>query len=94
MNVHELFHFLVFLYQKGGKETILEEELEFKGIEEEEEEESLVDIDRSSAEGDKDKGEERFGFMNVFVHLLSLCVSLLNNSEIAWVWKNSVLDFF
>lgn len=59
MNVHELFHFLVFLSQKGGKETILEEELEFKGIEEEEEEESLIDIDRSSAEGDKDKGEER-----------------------------------
>lgn len=93
MNVHELFHFLVFLSQKGGKETILEEELEFKGIEEEEEEESLIDIDRSSAEGDKDKGEERLWFMNVFVHLLSLCVSLLNNNEIAWVWKKSVLDF-
>ncbi|XP_008284436.1 PERQ amino acid-rich with GYF domain-containing protein 1 isoform X2 [Stegastes partitus] len=42
--------------KKGGKETILEEELEFKGIEEEDdEEESLVDIERNSAEGDKDK---------------------------------------
>ncbi len=50
---------LVFLYQKGGKETILEEELEFKGIEEEEEEESLTDTEKNSAEGDKDKGEER-----------------------------------
>ncbi|XP_076580506.1 GRB10-interacting GYF protein 1 isoform X1 [Chaetodon auriga] len=41
--------------KKGGKETILEEELEFKGIEEEEEEESLADTERNSAEGDKDK---------------------------------------
>ncbi|XP_028284678.1 GRB10-interacting GYF protein 1 isoform X2 [Parambassis ranga] len=41
--------------KKGGKETILEEELEFKGIEEEEEEESLADTERSSAEGDNDK---------------------------------------
>ncbi|KAM7366092.1 hypothetical protein PAMP_015560 [Pampus punctatissimus] len=39
--------------KKGGKETILEEE--FKGIEEEEEEESLADIEKSSADGDKDK---------------------------------------
>ncbi|XP_011604890.1 GRB10-interacting GYF protein 1 [Takifugu rubripes] len=38
--------------KKGGKETILEEELEFKGIEEEEEE---IAEERSSAEGDKDK---------------------------------------
>uniref|UniRef100_A0A4W6ECT8 GRB10 interacting GYF protein 1 n=1 Tax=Lates calcarifer TaxID=8187 RepID=A0A4W6ECT8_LATCA len=40
--------------KKGGKETILEEEFEFKGIEEEEEE-SLADNERNSAEGDKDK---------------------------------------
>lgn len=58
----KVFVFLVVLYQKGGKETILEEELEFKGIEEEEEEESVVDIDRSSAEGDKEKGEGRLSF--------------------------------
>lgn len=43
--------------QKGGKETILEEELEFKGIEEEEEETHADE--RSSAEGDKDNGELR-----------------------------------
>ncbi|XP_054863653.1 GRB10-interacting GYF protein 1 isoform X2 [Amphiprion ocellaris] len=42
--------------KKGGKETILEEELEFKGIEEEEDEEdSLADTERNSAEGDKEK---------------------------------------
>ncbi|XP_041841472.1 GRB10-interacting GYF protein 1 isoform X2 [Melanotaenia boesemani] len=42
--------------KKGGKETILEEELDFKGIEEEEdEEESHPDTERNSAEGDKDK---------------------------------------
>ncbi|XP_015801746.3 GRB10-interacting GYF protein 1 isoform X1 [Nothobranchius furzeri] len=45
--------------KKGGKETILEEELDFKGIEEEEEEEEeeemLPDVDGKSAEGDKDK---------------------------------------
>ncbi|XP_078147880.1 GRB10-interacting GYF protein 1 isoform X2 [Centroberyx gerrardi] len=41
--------------KKGGKETILEEELDFQGIEEEEEEESLVDIERNNAVGDKDK---------------------------------------
>lgn len=47
------------LYQKSGKETILEE-FEFKGIEEEEEEgDSLADMERNSAEGDKDKGEAR-----------------------------------
>lgn len=51
--------FLTLLGQKGGKETILEEELEFKGIEEEDEEESFVDVERSSAEGEKDKGEQR-----------------------------------
>lgn len=35
----------------------MEEELDFKGIEEEDDEESLADTERSSAEGDKDKGE-------------------------------------
>lgn len=50
--------FLVILCQKGGKETILEEEFEFKGIEEEEEEESYADAERNSAEGDKDMGKE------------------------------------
>ncbi|XP_039896599.1 GRB10-interacting GYF protein 1 isoform X3 [Simochromis diagramma] len=41
--------------KKSGKETILEE-FEFKGIEEEEEEgDSLADMERNSAEGDKDK---------------------------------------
>ncbi|XP_051284672.1 GRB10-interacting GYF protein 1 isoform X2 [Dicentrarchus labrax] len=43
-----------FMPMKGGKETILEEEFEFKGIEEEEEEESYADAERNSAEGDKD----------------------------------------
>lgn len=62
---HTLFHFLIFFYQKGGKETILEEELEFKGIDEEEEEESLADTERSSAEGDKDKGEERLKLVDL-----------------------------
>ncbi|KAM7377528.1 hypothetical protein PAMA_014027 [Pampus argenteus] len=38
--------------KKGGKETILEEE--FKGIEEEEEEESLADFEKSSADEDKE----------------------------------------
>ncbi|KAM8881070.1 GRB10-interacting GYF protein 1 [Synchiropus picturatus] len=42
--------------KKGGKETILEEELEFKGIEEEEEEEvSAVANGERPSEGDKDK---------------------------------------
>ncbi|XP_067379678.1 GRB10-interacting GYF protein 1 isoform X1 [Channa argus] len=40
--------------KKGGKETILEE-LDFKGIEEEVDEDTLPDTDRSSAERDKDK---------------------------------------
>ncbi|XP_077401120.1 GRB10-interacting GYF protein 1 isoform X3 [Vanacampus margaritifer] len=44
-----------FMPMKGGKETILEEELEFKGIEEEEEEESLPEPERNSGDGDKDK---------------------------------------
>ncbi|XP_030578390.1 GRB10-interacting GYF protein 1 isoform X3 [Archocentrus centrarchus] len=45
-----------FMPMKSGKETI-PEEFEFKGIEEEEEEEgdSLADMERNSAEGDKDK---------------------------------------
>ncbi|XP_077356716.1 GRB10-interacting GYF protein 1 isoform X2 [Festucalex cinctus] len=41
--------------KKGGKETILEEELEFKGIEEEEEVESLPEPERNTVDGDKDK---------------------------------------
>ncbi|XP_041634792.1 GRB10-interacting GYF protein 1 isoform X2 [Cheilinus undulatus] len=47
--------------KKGGKETILEEELEFKGIEEVEEEESLGDTGRNSAEGDKEKESKDAG---------------------------------
>uniref|UniRef100_A0A7N6AXA8 GYF domain-containing protein n=1 Tax=Anabas testudineus TaxID=64144 RepID=A0A7N6AXA8_ANATE len=43
--------------KKGGKEMVLDEELDFKGIEEEDEEESLAE--RNNAEGDKDKGEYR-----------------------------------
>ncbi|XP_069570283.1 GRB10-interacting GYF protein 1 isoform X1 [Brachyistius frenatus] len=44
--------------KKGGKDTILEDEFEFKGIEEEEEEEeeeSFLDTERNSADGDKDQ---------------------------------------
>ncbi|XP_037333769.2 GRB10-interacting GYF protein 1 isoform X4 [Pungitius pungitius] len=41
--------------KKGGKESILEEEFEFKGIEEDDEEECYADMDRNSAEGEKDK---------------------------------------
>lgn len=59
--------------QKGGKETILEEELEFKGIEEEEEETHADE--RSSAEGDKDKGEQRV-LIFVFLFFLSFWVLL------------------
>ncbi|XP_036968215.1 GRB10-interacting GYF protein 1 isoform X3 [Acanthopagrus latus] len=47
--------------KKGGKETILEEEFEFKGIEEEEEEESFTDMERNSAEGDKEKESKEAG---------------------------------
>ncbi|XP_073330585.1 GRB10-interacting GYF protein 1 isoform X1 [Pagrus major] len=47
--------------KKGGKETILEEEFEFKGIEEEEEEESFIDMERNSAEGDKEKESKEAG---------------------------------
>ncbi|XP_068164075.1 GRB10-interacting GYF protein 1 isoform X2 [Antennarius striatus] len=47
--------------KKGGKETILEEELEFKGIEEEEEEENLADNERASPEGDKEKESKEAG---------------------------------
>ncbi|GLD71812.1 GRB10-interacting GYF protein 1 isoform X1 [Lates japonicus] len=46
--------------KKGGKETILEEEFEFRGIEEEEDE-SLADNERNSAEGDKDKESKEAG---------------------------------
>ncbi|XP_078131893.1 GRB10-interacting GYF protein 1 isoform X1 [Sander vitreus] len=48
--------------KKGGKETILEDEFEFKGIEEEEEEEeNFTDIERNSAEGDKDNESKECG---------------------------------
>ncbi|XP_031144398.1 GRB10-interacting GYF protein 1 isoform X4 [Sander lucioperca] len=48
--------------KKGGKETILEDEFEFKGIEEEEEEEeNFADIERNSAEGDKDNESKECG---------------------------------
>lgn len=57
-SVRKTLQFLIL--QKGGKETILEEELEFKGIEEEEEETHV--LERSSAEGDKDKGEQSDDF--------------------------------
>ncbi|XP_068566576.1 GRB10-interacting GYF protein 1 isoform X2 [Cebidichthys violaceus] len=50
-----------FMTMKGGKETILEEEFDFKGIEEEEEEESFADMERNSAEGDKDKESKDAG---------------------------------
>ncbi|KAM4612002.1 GRB10-interacting GYF protein 1 isoform 2-T2 [Polymixia lowei] len=43
--------------KKGGKDTILEEELDFQGIEEEEEEEGLIDIERSNNTGG-DQGKE------------------------------------
>lgn len=50
----------------GGKDVILEEEFEFKGIEEEEEEREeeediFADIERNSAEGDKDKESKEAG---------------------------------
>ncbi|XP_037615166.1 GRB10-interacting GYF protein 1 isoform X2 [Sebastes umbrosus] len=48
--------------KKGGKETILEEEFDFKGIEEDEEEESYADYERNCAEGDKDKESKDAGF--------------------------------
>ncbi|XP_029931483.1 GRB10-interacting GYF protein 1 isoform X1 [Myripristis murdjan] len=47
--------------KKGGKETILEEDLEFQGIEEEEEEESLADTERNNTGGDKDKESKEAG---------------------------------
>ncbi|XP_017283463.1 GRB10-interacting GYF protein 1 isoform X2 [Kryptolebias marmoratus] len=40
--------------KKGGKETILEEELDFKGIEEEDEEDNFPDVERKSSESDKE----------------------------------------
>ncbi|XP_034021004.1 GRB10-interacting GYF protein 1 isoform X2 [Thalassophryne amazonica] len=50
-----------FMPIKGGKETILEEELDFQGIEEEEEEEeeSLADTEGSNTAGDKVKVESK-----------------------------------
>lgn len=56
--LHEWASTLYFISQKGGKETILEEELEFKGLEEEEEETHADE--RSIAEGDKEKGDLSF----------------------------------
>ncbi|XP_054457022.1 GRB10-interacting GYF protein 1 isoform X4 [Anoplopoma fimbria] len=47
--------------KKGGKDIILEEEFEFKGIEEEDEEESYADMERNGAEGDKDKDNKEAG---------------------------------
>lgn len=49
----------LFTLQKGGKDTILEDELEFKGIEEEEDEEDgFPDAEKNNTEGDKDKGKD------------------------------------
>ncbi|XP_040037445.2 GRB10-interacting GYF protein 1 isoform X2 [Gasterosteus aculeatus] len=50
-----------FMTMKGGKDSILEEEFEFKGIEEDEEEECYADMDMKSAEGDKDKESKEAG---------------------------------
>ncbi|XP_059210288.1 GRB10-interacting GYF protein 1 isoform X2 [Centropristis striata] len=51
-----------FMPMKGGKETILEEEFDFKGIEEEEEEEeSFADMEKNGAEGDQDKESKDVG---------------------------------
>ncbi|XP_054457020.1 GRB10-interacting GYF protein 1 isoform X2 [Anoplopoma fimbria] len=50
-----------FMPLKGGKDIILEEEFEFKGIEEEDEEESYADMERNGAEGDKDKDNKEAG---------------------------------
>lgn len=70
MSVHErLFHLLYLSWQKSGKETILEEELEFKGIEEDEEEEIFADTERNCAEGDKDKGEDGHNVFSWLLHL-------------------------
>lgn len=50
--------------KKGGKDMILEEEFEFKGIDEEDEEEGLVDTEKSS-EGDKDLESKAAGSVTV-----------------------------
>ncbi|KAF3836904.1 hypothetical protein F7725_004368 [Dissostichus mawsoni] len=42
---------------KGDKDTILEEEFDFKGIEEDEDEECYADMERNSAEEDKESKE-------------------------------------
>ncbi|XP_077444434.1 GRB10-interacting GYF protein 1 isoform X3 [Stigmatopora argus] len=52
----QLSPLFIVISQKGGKDTILEEDLEFKGIEEEEEE-SPPDADRPGGDGDKDRKE-------------------------------------
>ncbi|XP_008433789.1 PERQ amino acid-rich with GYF domain-containing protein 1 isoform X3 [Poecilia reticulata] len=41
--------------KKGGKETILEEDLDFKGIEEEDEDDGFPDAERNNGDVDKDK---------------------------------------
>ncbi|XP_014913256.1 PERQ amino acid-rich with GYF domain-containing protein 1 isoform X1 [Poecilia latipinna] len=41
--------------KKGGKETILEEDLDFKGIEDEDEDDGFLDAERNNGDGDKDK---------------------------------------
>ncbi|KAK1890569.1 GRB10-interacting GYF protein 1 [Dissostichus eleginoides] len=43
--------------KKGDKDTILEEEFDFKGIEEDEDEECYADMERNSAEEDKESKE-------------------------------------
>ncbi|XP_026208507.1 GRB10-interacting GYF protein 1 isoform X2 [Anabas testudineus] len=53
--------------KKGGKEMVLDEELDFKGIEEEDEEESLAE--RNNAEGDKDKESNESGSAAVDVEV-------------------------
>uniref|UniRef100_A0A8D3CFC5 GRB10 interacting GYF protein 1a n=1 Tax=Scophthalmus maximus TaxID=52904 RepID=A0A8D3CFC5_SCOMX len=67
--------------KKGGKETILEDEFEFKGIEEEEEEESLTDTERNSAEGDREKGKEII-FLLFFMILECLSPSATTSSSL------------
>ncbi|XP_034532249.1 GRB10-interacting GYF protein 1 isoform X2 [Notolabrus celidotus] len=50
-----------FMTMKGGKETILEEEFDFKGIEELEEEESFADAERNAIEGEKERESKDSG---------------------------------
>lgn len=84
---------LDFLHQKGGKETILEEELEFKGIEEGEEEESLADTEMNVGEGEKEKGEKdliSFVFKDCKIYsFIYFLVSLVNQK----IWKYHPTDY-